>query len=610
MENKLFYRIVGIFLTVLCALAFACKNAPSDGKTPAPIPVEEITINGGDLTLKTGATASLTVTVSPANASDKTVTWNSNKTNIVTVNEDTGLITAKAVGFSIITASAKDGSGVISLGIKVTVTDAPVLVETIIINGGNNVILTMGQSRKLGLNVLPATAGNKNVTWSSGDPQIAEVNQSGEIKAIGGGTVVIKASAQDSSGVSGKITVTVTVEEPGDYMTPQEIFASLKGQNITTNGWADQANSGAGLSYANPANLILIDDDTYPNAKDKYQAFINANVTNANINSSTGVISGGSVINDQKFIIISGDIDLSNGRINDIDKSFYDKFNTSSPYGRVNGDIVLNIGSNTTIIGIKNARIMFGGIRINNRSNVIIRNVTFYDAHGSTEADTKHNPDSKASIDALVVQGNSDGVWVDHCKFTDGTCNDLSRNYNHDGAFDIPKGKNITVSWCEFTNHDKVMLVAGSDSAENAVAADRQITLHHNYFHGTTQRMPRTRGTQMHVYNNYYENIGNPENSGSFMGPGWGAEFIVENNFFGNKPSGGKTIEWFDTNPSTYPVKFYYNDNNIANSNTSWWGRASDPKPWTPAYQYTPENNSGLPTLIPEQAGVSLRFKK
>jgi len=615
MKTRKSFRIAVTFLSALCLLAFACKsstdNTQQGEKNPIPILVEEITINSGDLTLKKGVTTSLTVTVSPDNADNQSVTWNSSRKSVVTVDENSGLITAIALGNAVITAMAKDGSGIVSLGIKVTVTETPILVESIIINGGNNVILTARQTKKLSLSVLPATAGNRNVTWSSGDPQKVEVNQSGDINALSGGIAVITAAAQDGSEVRGTVTVTVTVEEPGNYMTPQEIFASLKGKKVTTNGWADQANSGAGLSYANPAALTLIDDAGYPVAENKYKAFINANVTNANISSATGVISGGTVNDNAKFIIISGDIDLSNGRINDGDKSFYDQFNPSTN-DRINGDITLNIGSNTTIIGINNARIMFGGIRINNRSNVIIRNVTFYDAHGSTEKNTASsgNADSKASIDALVVQGTSNGVWIDHCGFTDGTCRDLSRNFNHDGAFDIPKGKNITVSWCEFTNHDKVMLVAGSDSDENAIAADRQITLHHIYFHGTTQRMPRTRGTQMHIYNNFYDNIGNSDNSGSYMGPGWGAEFIVENNYFGTKPSGGKTVEWFDTNPSTYPVKFYYNGNNIANDNASWWVRASDPKPWQPGYQYTPENYSELPTSIPAQAGPSLTFKK
>ena len=390
--------------------------------------------------------------------------------------------------------------------------------------------------------------------------------------------------------------------------TPREIFTSLKGQKVRTFGWADMANSGEGLSYANPEGFILIDDEAYPDATAKYRAFIDANVTGANINSDTGVISG-TVNDNHKFIIISGDIDLSNGRISDNNKSFYDQFNSTSPYSRINGDIILNIGSNTTIIGINNARIMFGGIRINNRSNIIIRNITFYDAHGSTANDTSMPgySESKASIDALVVQGSSNGVWVDHCAFTDGTCIDRSRNYNHDGAFDIPKGKNITVSWCDFANHDKVMLVAGSDSADNARAEDRQITLHHNYFHETTQRMPRTRGTQMHIYNNYYNDIGVPENNGSFMGPGWGAQFIVENNFFGSK-LGSKNIEWMDT--PAYPAVVYYSGNNKADNNTGWWGKPLSPPAWEPAYTYTLEPNEGLPITVPAGAGPVLVFNK
>jgi len=591
MKTRKFFRIAGIFFSALCLLAFACKSPADNVPSGKPIPVEKITINGGDLTLKTGATASLTVTVIPANASNKDVTWNSDNKDKVAIDKDTGKITANAVGSAAIIAMSKDGSGVYSGGITVTVIkEDPVLVETITINGGSDITLIEGQTRKLSVNVLPTGVGNKNVTWSSSAPQKAEVNQSGDINALSAGTAVISATAQDGSGVKGTITVTVTkADDPATSMTPQEIFASLKGQKITTNGWADQANSSAGLSYANPASLTLIDDASYPDAKAKRKAFTDA------VNSDNA-----------KFIIVSGDIDLGDGVISDADKLYFDAFDPST-HKRLHGDIRFDIRSNTTIIGINNARLMFGGLNINNRSNVIIRNITFYDAHGSTEEDTQFNVDSKASIDALTVQGDSNGVWVDHCKFTDGTCNDMLRNYNHDGSFDIPKGKNITVSWCEFTNHDKVMLVAGSDSAANAVAVDRQITLHHNYFHGTTQRMPRTRGTQMHVYNNYYNDIGIAGNTGSFMGPGWGAEFIVENNYFG--PKSGKTIEWFDTN-ATYPVKFFYSGNNKADTDTSWWGRASNPKPWTPAYQYTPENYAGLPTSIPVEAGATLVFKK
>jgi pectate lyase len=400
-----------------------------------------------------------------------------------------------------------------------------------------------------------------------------------------------------------------TEEEPDEPipvvpMTPADIFNALKGQKIVTGGWADMANNGAGLSYANPSKFTLIDDAGYPNAENKYRAFINANITNANINSSTGVISGGTVNDNHKFIIISGDIDLSNGRINDDDKSFYDKFNSASPYGRVNGDIILNLGSNTTIIGIDNARIKFGGIRINNKSNIIIRNVTFWDAHGSTEADTQKNSGSKASIDALVIRGTSDGVWVDHCLFTNGTCTDMTRNYNHDGALDIPQGKNITVSWNEFTNYDKVMLVAGNDDLTDVL--ERQITLHHNYFHYATQRMPRTRGTQMHVYNNYYNDIGVQGNSGYAMGPGRNAHFVVENNFFGSILS-GKVVDFYDN--AEFPAIVWSSGNNktVPRSPND---KTDGGKPWEPSYTYTLEPNGGLQNSIPPEAGPKLVFKK
>ena len=204
----------------------------------------------------------------------------------------------------------------------------------------------------------------------------------------------------------------------------------------------------------------------------------------------------------------------------------------------------------------------------------------------------------------------SDGIWVDHCKFSDGTCNDMIRNYNHDGAFDIKHGKNITVSWIYFTNHDKVMLV-GSNDTDYKTASDRQITLHHIYFYKTTQRMPRTRGTQMHIYNCYYANIGVSGNSGECMGPGVGAEFIVENNYFdtgtfyqwNNNSSGTKVVGYYE---SAGQAKAFFTGNNYNpdNHNTS-------SRPWTPAYSFTLESASNAKTSVTasDGAGPTLVFK-
>ncbi|MCL2441977.1 MAG: Ig-like domain-containing protein [Treponema sp.] len=461
--------------------------------------------------------------------------------------------------------------------------------------------LAINDTRQLTANVLPRTATNKNIQWSSSNTNVAIVNSTGLITAVSPGIAVITATASDGSGKKDNITVTVkSLAVP--MTTPNEIFEAFRGMKATTSGWADMANNGAGITYTNPADFILINDALYPIPIDKRKAFTDA-----------------LALHTEKFIVISGDIDLSDGKIWDVPggspgagKEYFNQFGPAPNYNRINGDITFNIGSNTTLIGINNARIMFGGLIIRGgANNIIIRNVTFWDAHGSTAQNTEFFPDSKASATALQIENNPGGsnIWVDHCKFTDGTCVDLVRNYNHDGAFDIKYGRFITVSWTEFTNHDKVMLVGSNDNTSGIITylnpTERQITLHHNYFHGVTQRMPRTRGTQMHVYNNYYNNIGTTGNGGSFMGPGYNAQFIVENNYFGTK-TGSTNIEWMDH--VNYRASVFYSGNN--RTETSWWGnRASaESKPWIPGYVYTLDDNAIIPAIILEKAGPTLFY--
>ena len=61
-------------------------------------------------TIEVGSTETLSATILPDNASDKTVTWASDDTDVADVDED-GVVTAKAKGTANITATANDGSG-------------------------------------------------------------------------------------------------------------------------------------------------------------------------------------------------------------------------------------------------------------------------------------------------------------------------------------------------------------------------------------------------------------------------------------------------------------------------------------------------------------------
>ena len=109
---------------------------PAPTATPKPVKVSGIILNQTSLTMTSkGQTASLTATVSPANAANKSLTWSSSNSSVATVNAN-GTVTAVANGTADITATAADGSGV-SAKCSVTVR-VPNNVRNITLEGGKS----------------------------------------------------------------------------------------------------------------------------------------------------------------------------------------------------------------------------------------------------------------------------------------------------------------------------------------------------------------------------------------------------------------------------------------------------------------------------------------
>ena len=72
--------------------------------------VTGITLNNTSLVLEIGQMTTLTATVTPSNANDKSLTWSSSNTDVATVSSS-GVVTGVAGGTTTITATANDGSG-------------------------------------------------------------------------------------------------------------------------------------------------------------------------------------------------------------------------------------------------------------------------------------------------------------------------------------------------------------------------------------------------------------------------------------------------------------------------------------------------------------------
>ena len=163
------------------------------------------------LTLTVGGSYTIKLTI-PSSITDKTVTWKSSDTSIVTVDKN-GKITAKKVGTAEVTATV----GGQSVTIKVTVKektqakeeeDEDIEVTKVSVSGNKK--MNVGESQKLKLTVKPSDATNKSVTWSSSDPSVATVDKNGKVTAVGEGEVTITATAKDGSKESDSITITVS----------------------------------------------------------------------------------------------------------------------------------------------------------------------------------------------------------------------------------------------------------------------------------------------------------------------------------------------------------------------------------------------------------------
>lgn len=175
------------------------------------IMVSFVELDQAEVSFKATETVQLIATVGADDASDKSILWKTSEESIASVDAN-GLVTAVAVGDATITALAADGSGV-KAECKVTVD--PTLVESITINSETS-SLKKGRTLELLTNVLPATATNSNVVWSSSDVDIASVDADGVVTAILAGEVEITATAVDGSGVSKTYGLSVIPPTKGD----------------------------------------------------------------------------------------------------------------------------------------------------------------------------------------------------------------------------------------------------------------------------------------------------------------------------------------------------------------------------------------------------------
>lgn len=184
---------------------YAVSATGVSGKVTVTVPVTGITLNKSSATLKKGETVRLSATVSPSNATNKSVTYSTSNSKVATVSSS-GLVTAKGGGTATITA--KSGSKTATFKVTVTVAQTGLAASS-----STSQIIELGASKRLYVSKVPSDATDSHtVSWTSADTSVATVSSNGTVtgKALGQTTVTAKANNWT---VTFKITVAEDVPE-------------------------------------------------------------------------------------------------------------------------------------------------------------------------------------------------------------------------------------------------------------------------------------------------------------------------------------------------------------------------------------------------------------
>jgi len=178
------------------------------------IAVTSVSLDCPQTSLSVGKIFQYTATVLPEDASNKAVTWKSDKPTVAEI-DSMGLVTAKSEGAVTITTTTQEGGKTASC--KITVTkDKPdeVAVTSVSLNCPQT-SLSVGKTFQLTAAMLPKDASNKAVTWESDKPAVATVGSNGLVSAKSEGVATITATTKDG-GKTASCKITVTKSTGGD----------------------------------------------------------------------------------------------------------------------------------------------------------------------------------------------------------------------------------------------------------------------------------------------------------------------------------------------------------------------------------------------------------
>ena len=178
------------------------------------IPVQTVALSFTELSLKVGERGELpTATVTPDNASDKSISWASDNEAVAKIED--GRVVGVHSGTTQLIASSVNGK---TAALQVVVTQQPqqpqvVPVQSVTVTPASITAKVGDAPIQLTATVLPANATTPTVSWQSTNEQVVKVDSNGKVTIIAAGETTIEAKA-------GEKTFTVQVKVEAQAPTP------------------------------------------------------------------------------------------------------------------------------------------------------------------------------------------------------------------------------------------------------------------------------------------------------------------------------------------------------------------------------------------------------
>lgn len=255
-------------------LKATCVVTVTDG-----IKVKSLKLNCKTINWEVGKSASFRATVTPSNATNKTLKWTSSDPKVATVSS-TGKLTAVGAGKTTITCATTDGT---NLKATCAVTVRAVKATGLKLNA-SRINWIVGKTGTFKATITPSNASVKQLEWHSSNLKVATVSQDGFLTAVFPGTTTITCSTTDGSNL--KATCKVTVYDPDNIpVTSLEFFSETDSWAIGKSGYLKTEVAPANATNKNLTwhssndEIATIDEDGKLTAKSEGTAIITCKTT-------------------------------------------------------------------------------------------------------------------------------------------------------------------------------------------------------------------------------------------------------------------------------------------------------------------------------------------